>query len=127
MSDTTAFTLAIANFFVGFVCFLWASKLAGETSQKIESGVLYGVPFSTKGRWVMLHGYWVGYVLAAISAALLTALVAVGIAASSTDEHVRAISYVNAVVGAVGGFGWMGNAVLQFLHYRSVLRQAGPR
>jgi hypothetical protein len=124
MSDSVAFALIIANFLVGFVCFLWASKLAGDISGQVETGVIHGAPFSTKGRWVMLYSYWVGYGLAAIAAGLLTALVSVGIAAHTTDEHVRTISYVNAVVGTVGAFGWIGNAIPQFIHYRSVIRQA---
>ena len=98
--------------------------MAGDIAVKVELGVIDGLPISAKGRWVMLHTYWVGYVLAAIAAGLLTALVSMGIAAHTTNEHVKAISHVNAVVGAVGGFGWIANGVLQFFHYRSVVRQA---
>ena len=124
MSDSVAFALIIANFFVGFFCFLWASKLAGDIAAEVETGVRDGVPFSVKGRWVVLYSSWVGYVLAAIAAGLLGALVSIGIATHTTDEQVKAISYVNAVVGAVAAFGWMGNGIAEFMHYRSVLRQA---
>ncbi|MEM7137833.1 MAG: hypothetical protein AAF500_14710 [Myxococcota bacterium] len=124
MPNTVALALAIANFFVGFVCFLWACKLAGEACEKVETGIMGGVPFSLKGRWTVLYTYWVGFVLAAISAGLLTSLVGLAIGAHSSDEYVRAIAHVNAVVGAVGGFGCLANAIPQYLHYASVLRQA---
>jgi len=121
--DSIAFALIIANFFVSFFCFLWASRLAGDTAEQVETGVMHGVPLSTKGRWVKLQTYWVSYVLAAISAGLLGAIVSLGIAAHTSNEHVRAISYVNAVIGAVGGFGWMGTGTVAFIHYRTILRQ----
>ena len=127
MSDSVALALAIANFFVGFFCFLWSSKLAGDIAVRVELGVIDGLPMSTKGRWVLLHSSWVGYVLAAIAAGLLSALVSMGIAAHTTSEHVKVISHVNAVIGAVASFGWMANGVSEYVYYRSVVRQAERR
>jgi hypothetical protein len=124
MSDSTAFALIIANFLASFLCFLWASKLAGDTAGVVETGVLHGIPLSAKGRWVLLYSSWVGYVLIAICAALLAALVSVGIAAHTADKYVRVASYVHAVIATVGAFAWMADGVSEFIHYRSVVRQA---
>jgi predicted secreted protein len=124
MSNSAAFALIIANFFTSFFCFLYATKMANDIAVEIETGVTRGAPISTKYRRIMLYSTWGGYVTAAIGAGMLAALVSMGIAAHTTDGHVKAIAYAHAVIGAVGGFGIMGNAVPELIHHRAVIRQA---
>ena len=124
MSSSTAIALITANFLPMFFCFHYISKLANDVAAEIETGVLRGIPISTKYRRIMLYNHWVGYGLGAVTCGIFAAILNIRIAAYVDDGDIKAVAYVAAVMAGVGALGWAANAVSELIHYRSVLRQA---
>jgi hypothetical protein len=124
MSDSAALALIIANFFTSFFCFLYPTKMANDIAVQIETGATRGAPISTKYRRIMLYSTWGGYITAAIGAGMIAALLSVGIAAHTTDDHIEAIAYAHAAICAVGAVGITANVVPELIHLRAGIREA---
>ena len=124
MSSSVAIALVIANILPIFFLFFYILKMANDVAIDIETGVARGVPISTRYRGILLYSTWAGYVTGAMGIGLLGVVVNVQIAGQVADEGVKAMANVAAVFGGVAAIAVLLNGVSEFIHYRSVLRQA---
>jgi predicted secreted protein len=124
MSDSTTIALIIASFFPGTFAIFYISKMTNDVGNEIVTGVIRGIPISTKARWLVLHQTWVGYVLGAVGCGVMIAALNVQIAAHATDAGIQTLAYMAAFFGAFAAIIWVLGAVSGFIYYRSVLRQA---
>ena len=123
MSNSTALALITASFLPAFFCFHYITKLANDVAMEIETGVVRGIPISSGYRRIMLYQIWSGYGLGAITCAIFAAILNLRIAANVDDVDIKTVAYLAAVMAGIGAVGYAANGVLEFLHYRSVLRQ----
>jgi hypothetical protein len=124
MSDTAALALLIASIFPGAFVFFYSSKMATDAGNEVLTGVIRGMPISTKVRWLFLHQKYVGYVLGTVSVGILMAAVNVQIAAHAPDAAIRTVAYLAAFVSAAAASISALSSFAGFIYYRSVLRQA---
>jgi phosphotransferase system glucose/maltose/N-acetylglucosamine-specific IIC component len=123
MSISTALALIAVIDIPGIAVFFWLTKLADDLGIRIETGVVNGIPLSTKYRELLLYQSWVTYAGGAVIVAALGAFLAVGIAISVSEDTAKTLAYATAVVCAIAALGWVTQGTAELLHYRSVLRE----
>lgn len=124
MSNSTAIALIIATFMPLYFLFFYITRMANDVAAEIETGVIRGVPVSTKYRGIMLYSTWAGYATGVVALGIFAAMLNIQIAANVPDDDIKALAYVGALIGGVAAFGWMVNGINELIHYRSILRQA---
>jgi phosphotransferase system glucose/maltose/N-acetylglucosamine-specific IIC component len=123
MSISTALALIAVIDIPGIAVFFWLTKLADDLGIRIETGVVNGIPLSTKYRELLLYQSWVTYAGGAVIVAALGAFLAVEIAISVSEDTAKTLAYATAVVCAIAALGWVTQGTAELLHYRSVLRE----
>jgi hypothetical protein len=124
MSTPIAFALIIATNFAAFFCYYWLSTLASRVGVEIETGVIHGVPISTRYRDLLLYSKWAGYSGTAVAIAIFGVVAALGVASYLTEGRARDLAYVTAVLGVIGALARALWSPVEMTHYRSTLRQA---
>ena len=124
MSDFTAIgmimALATANMFVYFRLERRLSDAWGE----IATGLIRGVPVSTKVLSQRLHGDWLFTLAAGIA---FQAIFAVGwllLARNASAEEVKLFAYMIGFIALIGLSGWTLMSPFWYSYLRSVLREA---
>ena len=124
MSNSAALALIAASTFIGTFVYFYTTKLANDTADEIVMGVIRGVPISKRHRSTLLYQNWFGYLTGAVVCGIFSGILNVRIAAIVSDENVKSVAYVAAVIGFGAAAFWVASAVSDFLYYRSVLSQA---
>jgi hypothetical protein len=124
MSDFTAIgmimALATANMFVYFRL----DRRLSDAWAEIATGVIRGVPVSTKVRSQRLHGDWLFTLAAGIA---FQAIFAVGwllLARNVSTEEVKLFAYMIGFIALIGLSGWTLMSPFWYSYLRSVLREA---
>ena len=124
MSTTAALALISATFLTGGFYFFYLMKLTVDLGHQIVTGLVRGVPISINYRWLLFYSVWVFYILGAVVAGIVLALVNVKIAHYATDPGVRPVAYLVAFVFGIGTGTVALTGLTAFLHHRSTLRES---
>jgi hypothetical protein len=124
MSDLTVIALIAAIVIAGYFVFLSADKWTHERGDALATGVLRGVPMSSKHRWLLLFQSWLPNALGVTLFSLFVTLALVAIARDADNRLVESLAYLCAM-----GFGfacafWLVLGPSWFVYYLSQLRQA---
>ena len=124
MSDFTAvgmiMALATANMFVYFQL----ERRLSDAWAEITTGLIRGIPMSTKARSLRLHGDWLFALGAGIA---FQAIFAVGwllLARNVSAEEVKLFAYMIGFLALIALSGWTLMSPFWYSYLRSVLRQA---
>ena len=120
MSSSTALALIIAASFPAFFA-LYLAKMA------VDTGVVGGVPVSINYRWLLLFQTWVSWSVSAVGMAILPGVVALNVAGNVADTGIRLVAYFGAFISALLAAGILLSGAVEFLHFRSILRESTPR
>lgn len=123
MSDSTAIALIIVTYFLGFVSFFSLARAADAVALKVATGVVEGVPISTRQRRLLLHQSYVNYALMAVASAVFYVVVVFEIARHVTTPSVRALAYLGGFMGIIGAVGGALSFAIELVEYRSLLRE----
>jgi len=124
MPTSIALGLIIANFVPLFFVFYNLSADQDDKANTVATGVVGGVPLRTEYRWVVLHSHWVPRVLGCMICGLFATLLNLTIADYATDAGIKTVAHLAAFITGGGGVGVGLLAIPEYLHYRSILRQA---
>ena len=124
MSISAALALIAASTFFGIFVYFYIAKLADDTAAEIVMGVIRGIPISKTHRWTLLYQNWFGYLSGGVVCGIFSGILNIRIAAIVTDENVKSVAYVAAVIGFGGAAFWVASAVSEFIYYRSVIKKA---
>ena len=124
MSNLNAIGLIAAIFIGSYAAFLFADRWIHNRGDAIATGLVQGIPMTTKHRWLMLFNNWFTVVFSMVAFAFIVSAIFVGIARNVGDPFVQSLAYVCAfgfsgisLVWVVMGGSWL-------LHYWRMLRQA---
>ncbi len=115
--------LTLSMYFGG----MWVSKIINDRNDEILSGVVKGIPVSTKYRWLMLFTNWLPYVIFLCAILLVTGTGVLELAREVEEPRVKIVGYMCAVV-LVGGAGfWSILGIFVFANMLSALRDTTRR
>jgi predicted secreted protein len=109
----------IITLFFGSV---WVSKTINDRQDEILTGVVKGVPVSTKYRWIMLFTNWLPFVVFLVAFLFVMALGLLELARGAEDERIRLLGYACAVLPTSGAAFWSILGVIEFSNMLSALR-----
>jgi hypothetical protein len=123
MSVSTGIALIIGDILV--ICFLYfyLSVHANKYGNQILTGVVEGIPVSTDYRWIILYWHWFGFAFGAVSCAFLGVIVNLTIARHAPHQDVETVAYAVAFLSGMACIGWLSSIFVEFVHYRSVIKQ----
>jgi hypothetical protein len=124
MSDLNAIGMILALMLAGTFVTFYATKWIHVRSDAITTGIVRGVPISTKERWMKLFHDWLPM---AFGIAIVDLILAVGfleIAKGFTDEGIRLVAWLSAAAAGFSSVFWFILGVSYFANCVSILRQA---
>jgi predicted secreted protein len=122
MPNLTLLSILALTVSVAFLAFT-VSNMINDRNDEILTGVVKGVPVSTKYRWLMLFTNWLPFVVFLIAFLLVTAIGALELSRGTDDGRVRLVGYMCAVVMGSGAVFWSILSVfVTFPNMASVLR-----
>ena len=117
----SALTLSGAFFGVYF------STRANEVGDQIITGFIRDHPVPVTERWLTLYARWVSYVVGGVATLLLLAFAELMIADHVGHADTQLLAYLAAFLLVVGAVNWLIQGIVQFISYRSLLREAEAR
>ena len=124
MSDSTGLIVISFLGVTSTFCIYYFSTIINATGDQIAIGFIRDHPIPARQRWLMLYSRWVSYLLGAVTVPLFLAIAAVLIANHVGDANVKLLGYLLAFFFVVASVMWLAQGGVQFLGYRSVLREA---
>jgi predicted secreted protein len=105
MPNLTLLSILALTVSVGFLAFT-VSKMINDRNDEILTGVVKGIPVSTKYRWLMLFTNWLPFVVFLIGFLIVTALGALELSRGTDDARVTVLGYMCAVLMGGGAAFW---------------------
>jgi len=124
MSNFNDIGLIAAVTIAGYFVALTAERWIHERGDALATGLMRGVPMSTKHRWLLLFNNWLPNALGVAVFSLCVALTLIAIAREASDRLVEVVAYLSAI-----GFGfacvfWLILGSSWLVWYVSLLREA---
>ena len=124
MSNLNDIGLIAAITIAGYFVVLTAERWIHARGDALATGLMSGVPISTKHRWLLLFNNWLPNALGVAIFSLVVALVLIAIAREANDRFVEVVAYLCAI-----GFGfscafWLVLGTSWFVYYLSLVREA---
>jgi hypothetical protein len=121
MSNSTG--LIVISFLgaLGFYLNYYAAKMTNDVGAQICTGVIYGAPVPTTQRWLMLYNQYVSYALGGFVLAVWFAAAQFLLASYVSDDRVKLLAYIGAMMASVGSLIWLLQGLVQFLYFRRFL------
>lgn len=124
MSNLNELGLIAAITIAGYFVVLTAERWIHARGDALATGLMSGVPISTKHRWLLLFNNWLPNALGVVLFSLIVALVLIAIAREANDRFVEFVAYLCAI-----GFGflsvfWLVLGTSWFVYYLSLVREA---
>lgn len=124
MSDLTGL-LAISALALSGACFIfYFSRVTNELADQIVTGFIRDHPIPTTQRWLMLYSRWVSHVIGGATPMLFFAFAGLVIADHLGHADSRRLAYLAAFLLSMGAVISLTLGLVQFISYRSLLRQA---
>ena len=124
MTDSTGVIVISFLGAVGIICFFYITKMANDLAAQIMTGMINGHPISTDYRWLLLYQTWASYAVGVVGWGIFLAVAEAQVAALVSNEGIKTLGYLAAVIAGVGALNWLVNGAAAFVSYRRVLRQA---
>jgi len=124
MSDSTALIVISFLGVTSTFCIYYFSTIINHTGDQIATGFIGAHPIPPRQRWLMLYSRWVSYLLGGVTVPLFLAIATAVIASHVGDANVKLLAYLLAFFFVVSSVMWVTQGGVQFLGYRSVLREA---
>jgi hypothetical protein len=124
MSDLTGLVAISALAVTSTFLILHVTRMINDLGDQIVTGFIRDHPIPATQRWLMLYSRWVAYVAVAVGVPLFLALAAAMMADHVGDADSRLLGYVAAFLLVIGGINWLIQGIVQFISYRSLLREA---
>lgn len=124
MSDSTG--LIVISFLgaLGFYMNYYAAKLTNDLGAQICTGLINGAPVPITQRWLMLYNQYTPYAVGGFTLTVWFGVAQLLLASYVSDENVKALGYLAAIMVFVGSLMWLAHTSVTFFSYRSLLRQA---
>ncbi len=100
------------------------SRMTNELADQIVTGFIRDHPITATHRWLMLYTRWVSYVIGGVTPVLFLAFGELVIADHVGHVDSKLLAYLLAFLLSMGAVIWLVQGTVQFISYRSVLRQA---
>jgi hypothetical protein len=124
MSNLNAIGLIAAIFVSGGFLVVHVVKAQNDAAYEIRTGVIRGVPVSTRERWIVLYQTWFGRVTLVLGFDFFLTITLMTIAADVGDSGAKAVAYIAAGMAGIHFVGHLLFSVSAFIGYSSMLRQA---
>ena len=126
MSDSTGLIVIPFLGLMSAFCIFYLSTIVNAAGDQVATGFVGDHRIPTRQRWLMLYSRWVSYLLGAVTVPLFLAIAAVVIASHVGDANVKLLAYLLAFFMVVSSLLWLAQGGVQFLAYRTVLREDEP-
>jgi hypothetical protein len=123
MSNSITLLSILAVITAVFLGAIWVSTVINDRGDEILSGVVKGIPVSTKTRWLMLFTQFLTFYLFLVGFLVVTGLGILELARGVEEPGVRIVGYMCASLCASGAVLWILLGTSWFTHHLSVLRQ----
>ena len=129
MSNTACLTLVVASFFAGFAGYIYTWKWIDQLATEIATGAsaTTAIPLPKSHRLLLLTSRWAHVVISVFGCSAFTAAVNIKLANLASDPGVALIAYLAAGISVLVTIGGPLHGTLEFLHLRTILRQAEGR
>ena len=107
----------------GYFSCMWVTKMITGRGDDILSGIIKGVPVSTKDRRLMLFTDWLSWVALQIALLVILAFSLLELARGAEEPRVGLIGYMCAILCAFGATFWLILGSVLFANMMSVLRK----
>jgi hypothetical protein len=124
MSDFGAMGLLMGLGIVATFQFLFFERTVRELSNAIVTGVVGGVPISTKRRRLLFHRYWAMFAPGLVGYQIIIVIGWMLMARSMGTEEVRLFAYLCGFFGSIAAVGAAYYALFGYFDLRSALREA---
>jgi hypothetical protein len=109
---------------IGFFGIYYFSKHTNDVGNQILTGFIGDHPIPIKQRWLMLYNRFVSSTLGVASWGLFLVFATALMANHVDDERTKLYVYFMTFLAAVSSLKWFLQGTLQYLNYRSLLREA---
>jgi hypothetical protein len=124
MSDLTGLlAISVLGMAGAFFIFYFSTK-TNELADQIITGFIRDHPIPATQRWLMLYSRWVSYVIGGVTPVLFIAFAELVITDHVDHADSKRLAYLAAFLLFMGAVIWMTLGIVQFISYRSLLRQA---
>ena len=124
MSDLSGLLAITALGLSGGFFVFYFSRMTNELADQIVTGFIGDHPIPAKQRWIMLYSRWVSYVTGGVVVVSSVALALLIIADHVVHADSKLLAYLFAFFLSIGAVMWLVQGTVQFISYRSLLRQA---
>ena len=124
MSELAPIALILALFIAGTFVTYYATRWVHIRSDAITTGIVRGVPISTKERWMKLFHDWLPMAFGISMVNLILAVGFLEIAGRSTDDGAKLIAWLAAAASGFSCVFWLILGISYFANCVSILRQA---
>jgi hypothetical protein len=107
----------------GYFSCMWVTKMISQRGDDILSGIIKGVPVSTKDRRLMLFTDWLSWVALQIALLVILGLSLLEMARGAEEPSVELIGFMCATLCAFGATFWSILGSVLFANMMSVLRK----
>ncbi|NNE19210.1 MAG: hypothetical protein HKN10_12120 [Myxococcales bacterium] len=107
----------------GYTSCMWVTKMITGRGDDIVSGIIKGVPVSTRDRWLMLITDWLSWVALQVSLLIILGLGILEIARGANEPRVALIGYMCCVMCAFGAVFWTLLGSVLFANMMSTIRK----
>jgi hydroxyethylthiazole kinase-like sugar kinase family protein len=123
MSNLAAIGLILATLCVAFLVVFYASSAINKHVDVIVTGVVDGVPASTKHCYLKLNQMFLTQTSGVIALSVVVAACYVGIADNVTDPGVTRLAYLAAGLAAFSAITWLGGGISFYIQCIEAIRQ----
>jgi len=129
MSNSTALTLTIVTFAIGYMGYIYTWKWAHDVATEIVTSTANksSLPLPDEWREHMLYTRWVYLMLSIAGCLLFLGTVNLVIADLATGRGARLVAYLAAAFGVLGGLGALAAGGLEFVVLRRIFRSSRRR
>jgi hypothetical protein len=124
MSNLNDIGLIAAITIAGYFVVLTAERWIHARGDALATGLMSGVPISTKHRWLLLFNNWLPNALGVVLFSLIVALVLIAIAREANDRFVEFVAYLCAIGFGFSSVFWLVLGTSWFVYYLSLVREA---
>lgn len=126
MSNSTALTLTLVTFAIGYIGYIYTWKWAHEIATEIVTSTASksSLPLPDDWRGHMVYTRWIYLMLSIAACLLFLGTVNLVIANLATGRGTTLVAYFAAAFGTLGGLGTLAAGTLEFVLLRRILRSS---
>lgn len=124
MSDLSGLLAITALGLSGGFFIFYFSKMTNELADQIVTGFIGDHPIPPTQRWLKFYSSWVSFVTGGVVVVFSVAFAVLIIADHVGHADSKLLAYLFAFLLSIGAVMWLVHGTVQFISYRSLLRQA---